>query len=144
PATFPTGSKDRRAEHAIRVACLWADLDVGEGKQYASKDDARDALRRFAVRPHIVLDTGHGILGVWLLEENEGRDLDRVMRLIRGLAQVLPADPAVALRSQVIRVPGTWNLDSKAKRKDGLDHEVRLIWQDPEPVRYTLDDFSEA
>ena len=42
--TFPKGGTDRRAEHALRLAVLWVDLDVGENKGFVTKEAWRDQL----------------------------------------------------------------------------------------------------
>ncbi len=144
-ATFPAGGNDRQAEHAMRVACLWADLDCGADKPYATQADAQAALDAFPLRPHAVLNSGHGLWAYWpLAEPAEGKDLDRAIALVRGLAEVLRADPSVADRARITRVPGTVNVDSFERRKDGRDHPVLLLHLDEDAPRYGLDDFTAA
>ena len=144
-ATFPAGGSDRKAEHALRVAVVWADVDFGEGKPHATLEDALAALEAFALKPHVVLASGHGLWAFWILAEPaDGDDLDRVVRVVRGLAQVLEGDASVADKARITRVAGTVNVDSVERRKDGLDHPVELLHLNADLSRYTLDDFISA
>jgi hypothetical protein len=151
PMTFSRNANRRTEENARRSQCLWADLDVCcEGERthkpdhYKTLDDALAAAEGFALKPHVVLLTGRGALGIWRLAEPvEGDDLARLIRLVRGLAATINGDPNVALATQLIRCPGTKNFDPKRK-KDGKTYTVRLHRIDPELARYTLDDFAKA
>ena len=149
-ATFPSaagGAGDRKAEHAVRIGALWADLDCGEGKPYATQEEALARLRSFPLRPHAVIDSGRGIHAHWgLTQPVAGEDLDRAISLVRGLAYVLDADRAVADRARIMRIPGTMNIDSVAHKKDGKDYAVSTIYLDTDAnaSRYTLDDFVDA
>ena len=137
-ATFPADGGDREAEHALRTGVAWADLDVGIGKPYGSKEGALAALERFHLPPSCVVDSGNGLHVYWVLDE-PADDLDRVLAIVRGLARVLPGDPKVALKSQVMRVPGTFN--HKAKNPRPL--AVKLLSIDEENT-YSIDAFADA
>lgn len=143
-ATFPRAGRDRRGAHALRFACAWADLDVGPTKNYSSKTDALGAVEAFCLAPSALVDSGRGVHAYWLLESPvEGTEIDRLLGLVAGLASVLDGDGAVALRSQILRPPGTWNVDSVKRAKDGLNHPVQLLRLDGQR-RYTLNDLEAA
>ena len=119
-ATFPADGSDRKAASALRVAVIWADLDCGTGTPHPGKGAARRTLESFALPPHVIVDSGHGLHAYWLLEVAlEGEELEDAIGLVRGLAQVLDANSSVADRARIMRAPGTMNIDSEEKKKDG-------------------------
>lgn len=135
-ATYPARTKGRLAEDAKRIRSLWQDFDVGEGKPFKTKAEARAHAENLPIKPNAIIDSGGGIQVWWILVEPiTGEDFDRATRLIRGVAHVWKGDANVALRSQVMRVPGTFN------HKYGEPRPVQLLSLDTS-FTYTLDDFA--
>jgi len=64
----------RRKVDAVWSSSLFVDLDVGEGKEYASKEEALKALDDFVIHTNLPaptkLDSGRGIWGFWMFGEN--------------------------------------------------------------------------
>ena len=137
-ATFPADGEDRLAEHALRVGALWADLDCGPGKPYETREAARSAIDAFVLPPSALVNSGNGLQAWWLLDEPSS-DLDRAVRLVRGLAHSLDGDSHVADRARIMRVPGTLNV----KPSNPQPLPVELLHLDVR-LRYGLDDFVAA
>jgi hypothetical protein len=98
----------------LGIPALWADLD---GKDFSGgKPEALAALDRLPsdLSPSLVLDSGHGIHAYWLLEPtvalNGSGETERVEGILRGLAQHLGGDPAVADVARIMRLPGFLNV----------------------------------
>ncbi|MBN1140059.1 MAG: DUF927 domain-containing protein, partial [Anaerolineae bacterium] len=98
----------------LGIPALWVDLD---GKDFPEgKPEALAALDRLPpdLSPSIVLDSGHGIHAYWLLEPsvalNGNGEVERVEGILRGLAQQLGGDPAVADVARIMRLPGFLNV----------------------------------
>jgi hypothetical protein len=124
---------------------VWIDLDVGPGKPFVTKDEALAQLARFPLKPVAIVDSGRGLHAYWWLRcPSEGELLERHMAIVKGFAVTMLGDPAAALRSQILRVPGTMNVDSVDKKKDGRDLPVRLLRLDEDAPRSSLDDFVAA
>lgn len=112
---------------------LWADLD---GKGYRNgKAGAFQALAGVSPRPQIVVDSGHGYHGYWLLDDfYPYRDLRSAMR---GIELVTGADNC-SDAPRVLRIPGTLN------HKDvGVPLLVRLVKFDLLQPRHRLSDFAD-
>jgi hypothetical protein len=64
----------RRKADAVWSSSLFVDLDVGEDKEYASKEEALKALDDFVIHTNLPaptkLDSGRGIWGFWMFGEN--------------------------------------------------------------------------
>jgi hypothetical protein len=137
PATYKSGTKGRKEADARRISAVWQDFDVGEGKPFKTKEEAREAAYSLPVKPNIVVDSGGGIQMWWLLAQPiEGEAFERALRLIRGM-QIWGGDPNVALKTQVMRVPGTFN------HKYSKLIPVQLLSLDTS-YTYTLNDFTTA
>lgn len=122
-------SKDERhggripdAEH---IRALWVDLDGG----------SVDALMHFEPKASIILETGGGWHGYWMLKIAQyPKDMHRWV--LRGLAKTFQADPKVAEFARVMRALGSYN--TKPER-----NMARVIIRRWEPqVRYTIEDFA--
>lgn len=102
-------------------------------------------MEAFTLPATVIVDSGRGIHAYWKLAQPvDGEDADELIGLIRGMAGDWGGDPATALRSQILRVPGTWNVDSVKKAKDGTDYPVRLLRLHQSAPGYELGDFIEA
>lgn len=84
---------------------LWADFD---GKAYAeSKLGAFHAMASLAPAPQIVVDSGNGYHGYWLLREEV--DFENARQVMRGIAIASNGDLKVADKARILRIPGTRN-----------------------------------
>lgn len=92
--------------------CLYGEFDV---KEYGSKDAILAHIAGAAFpQPSVVVDSGGGIHGYWLLSEPWRLDSDdarAAAELVQRawVQQVIGADPAVHDLTRILRVPGTLN-----------------------------------
>jgi|TARA_R110000824_G_scaffold124591_4_gene283230 hypothetical protein len=137
-ASFRAGTESRRVEDVSRLSCLWADLDVGEGKEHPTREHALEALKALELAPSALLDSGYGFHAFWALEapEEGAEAIERVIRLVRGLAKRIGGDTNVADAARVMRIPGTFNYKHKTPAA------VTLV--DENDNTYTLQQFVDA
>ena len=127
----PRAERAGTKESIRYVCCLWADLD---GKRFASKQDALKSLDGFALSPSLVIDSGNGYHGYWLLKEPTA-ELARVEAINVGIAKALGGDHTHDV-SRILRVPGTSNWKDPNHPKP-----VRIVQS--RSHRYTLTDFQD-
>jgi hypothetical protein len=64
----------RKAEDCLFMRSLFIDLDVGENKEYATKEDAHTALRKLITEAQlvepVVIDSGGGIHAYWIFDRD--------------------------------------------------------------------------
>ncbi len=127
PATFKNHS--RLADNAAYVRSFFVDLDCGEGKPYATQDDAIKALTdfcsKFELPPPVMVNSGGGIHGYWILDRDvpaaEWRPYAKRFKQF-CLDCGLHIDPVVtADAARIMRAAGTINY------KHGLERETSLI-----------------
>ena len=142
---FKSAGKGRKATAACGAAVVWADLDCGPGKPFASRAEAIARVSTFPLKPRYIISSGRGIHVYWLLNELvDAEGLNSFMAIVRGIASRLDGDPQACKRTQLMRVPGTMNLDSVTKKKDGRDYPVEIIEDNVDAPSYSLDDFEDA
>ena len=140
---FGVGLRRRQAgskEDVLSIPALWADLD---GKEFADgKDEALQVLHQRLppeLQPSIVLDSGHGMHAYWLLREpytlDGNGDQEQVEGIVRGLAEHLGGDRAVADVARLMRLPGFLNV------KDPAEPVLCTILEMDPAQRFNLDDF---
>lgn len=70
--------KQRKAEYAEQLKTLFLDIDCGEGKDYATRNEGLDALKAFYKRyklpPTLIVNSGRGWHVYWVLDKPCGRD----------------------------------------------------------------------
>lgn len=121
------------------LPALWCDFDA-KCMPDQDKAGALERIRAMQPAPSIVLDTGHGVQGYWLLREYascaEIVDARQAMRGINAaLSEGLPKPlDAVHNPSRVMRLPNTTN------RKDP-EHPVACRVVECNERRYCLSDF---
>lgn len=121
-------------KEAVKDAhCLWADIDFKD--LHEGQIEADGILATFDHKPSLLIHSGGGYHVYWFLEEPT-TDVDRVERILKGLAPRLKADVKVAERARVLRVPETMNWKYDPPRK------VTTISYEQD-YTYTLDDFAE-
>jgi len=133
------------AESVCFIPVVWADIDVaGEGHAkgkvyFESKDAARAFLGSLPVKPTIIVDSGHGLHGYWILRDPlviaSPQDREYAIKILAGWQAYLQAKAkalgydidATADLARVLRVPGTVN-----RKGDPLP--VKVLVADGSPV----------
>ncbi len=136
------------------IASLWSDVDyAGPGHSRGDLPPDREAAlaltrNALALPPSVLIDSGGGLYGEWLLREVWAFDNDeeraRAQRLSKALYQALRTAAApygwhvdnVSDLARVLRVPGTINY-----KIDGDPRPVQII--DEGGPRYTIDELEE-
>jgi len=138
--------KKAREEHVSTVYALHGDFDASGFKTDEERHQARQSIRQrllsSAMPPTILVDSGGGFNGLWLLAEPVAvNDENRMMlkSLNVGLAEQFGGDNVENL-DRVLRAPFTWNFPNAKKRKEGRG--VSLAGVVPTARRlYNLADF---
>lgn len=115
-ATFTTPN-NRRAGNAKCAKAFWLDVDAGEGKPYATADEAIDALDDFCARTQLplpgVVRSGNGIHAYWPLDRVlTGTEWSGFAQRFKLLTQAagFACDPSrTADVASILRPPGTKN-----------------------------------
>lgn len=123
-----------RAYDARWLTALWIDVDE------PGEDGYRRCIGALPVQPSIVVSSGGGWHGYWLLTEpllldEHHRDMAKLT--LKGMAIAAKSDTAVADLARVMRLPGTIN--TKPNR-NGARCEVADFF----PVRYSYQQFEDA
>jgi hypothetical protein len=109
-ATLKPGITRRAKENLSELVCLHADLDLKGIIE--SRKQIEGAIKRLPLRPHLVVFSGHGLHCYWLFDRAlpaDEKNVARVERLLKLLANVLAGDTAVCECSRVMRLPGSHN-----------------------------------
>ena len=134
--TIKPGQARRSKETVHEIVCLHCDLDFA---RIDLKPDAILArLNQLKCLPSKIVSSGHGLHCYWLLNEALPATPEIILQTeiaLRGSANMLGGDPAVAEVARLMRLPGSFNT------KNGDRIPVRAIVD--RPLRYELDDLSE-
>lgn len=98
---YPRG----KATDATWITALWADVDEPGRPGY-------ERLISTGYQPSIVVSTGGGWHGYWLLTEPlaiDDSNRDSVKRVLKGLALAVGSDTKVADLARIMRIPDTMN-----------------------------------
>ncbi len=127
--------KKGNADSASLVPALWVDIDCE-----TDRDKHLETLRQFELPPSIILNSGGGWHGYWLLDQpfslNKDDDKQKIAHILQGLFQALGGDPAyVKSVASVMRLPDSINTkpNRNGAKVSGVD------WH-PER-RYTIGQF---
>ena len=109
--------KQRKAEYAEQLKTLFLDIDCGEGKDYATRNEGLDALKAFYKRyklpPTLIVNSGRGWHVYWVLDKPCSRDewITVAEQLKNACSDFgLKADTAVtADAARILRPVGTRN-----------------------------------
>jgi hypothetical protein len=113
-------SRSGALERCIALPALFIDLDF----KMTPVDQAREALRRFPLRPSIVVRSGGGVHLYWLLREPmdlQEQAAGRAKELLRRLARHLGGDLSSAEPARILRIPGTFNFKYSPARPVTLE-----------------------
>jgi len=115
----------------LQISCLWQDIDF---KDFPGElDDAFALLKKFPLKPSMIVLSGHGLHVYWLLREPVAASLE-IECYLKGIRNELGADPAATQIAQLMRVPETFNHKNK--------NEVVLVeLVESNDKRYVLSDF---
>ncbi len=139
--TRVTGKASGSRADCAEMPGVWVDIDCE--KQSFSKADAVSAALSLPMRPSLLIDSGGGIHGYWLLNEAmpvlQGPlcDDESIIAVLRQLAGVLAGDPAVCDIARVMRLPGTSNF------KYGEPRLCSLLEVSDFSIRYEFSDLVE-
>ena len=110
------GSKD----DLIKRYVLGFDFDKKDlGKDFTHKN-VMEKFKELGLWYHMIVDSGNGYHAYMIIEPTN--DLDKVQEVQDALGKLLNSDDGALLKTQVLRVPYTFNVKDKAK-------EVRIISQ---------------
>jgi hypothetical protein len=137
------GGYSRKADEAKFVRSFFVDLDVGDGKGYASKQDAINALDQFILEnnlpPPVKIDSGTGIHSYWLFDRDiPATEWKPYAEKFKDfcLTHGLNIDPVVtADLARILRCPDTFN------QKTTPPMPTKVIGEDL-PI-YVFDEFKE-
>jgi hypothetical protein len=116
----PQGKKEHPFPDKPIVSCVWADLDVGKDKPYATIADALKRVQKLEPLPNLIVESGIGIHAYYLLEATRKISPERFDRLLKRLNKLLKGDKNAARASRLMRVPNTINWKSEAKKKTAV------------------------
>ena len=133
----------RKADEAKFVKSFYIDLDVGENKEYASKEEALEALNKFVneceLPPPVRIDSGGGVHAYWIFDRDIPADewkpyaekfKDFCMEKGLKIDPVVTADLA-----RILRCPDTFNYKSDPPSPTKLIDETLPV--------YVFDEFKE-
>lgn len=133
------GKPGQRVQENVKSArAFWFDLDVGDGKDYASQGDAVSALGKFladsGLPVPILVNSGYGVHAYWPLKQDimpaQWKATAENLKLLAG-GLGLNADPArTADYASVLRAPGTHN------RKNNEAREVSIFNEGAGPIEW--------
>ena len=106
----------RKAEDCLFLRSFFIDLDVGESKEYASKEDAHTALYKLVgaagLPDPVVINSGGGVHAYWIMDEDIPKDEWKpYAEKFKALCmQHIDIDPVVtADAARIMRAPETFN-----------------------------------
>ena len=114
------GKKEHPLPEKPIVPCVWADLDVGKDKPYATIADALKRVQKLEPLPNLIVESGIGIHVYYLLEATRKISPERLDRLLKRLTKLLDGDKGAARATRLMRVPNTINWKSEAKKKTAV------------------------
>lgn len=126
------------------VPALHVDLDPrpGEGRVQIEVD-----LRAYDPPPSVIVCSGGGLQGYWLLAEPQLirslADIERIEAYNRRIRDDLGADHCQNI-DRIMRLPGTINLPSKKKLEQGRQRAPAYVIEAHWDRRYSLDQFTAA
>jgi len=127
------GSKN----YALEIPALWVDIDWKDFKR--GKAEAMRLLKRFPLKPSIVVFTGHGMHVYWILQKPE-KATSEIEGYLKGLALELKGDLSATELARILRVPGTFNYKygEKLPVTRSIDNALRYDLEDFEQWRIEI------
>lgn len=129
---------DRKAAITYTPA-LWVDVDDNSTEAY-------ERLQDMAMPPTMVVKSGGGYHGYWLLNEplyvSDSDTLERIERVNQGLAVACKGDESVTNINRILRTPSTRNIKAKYDSKPVVEivycdtdrYTFSMLWQQYAPL----------
>lgn len=137
--------KPKKSDIAAALA-LHVDVDPRAGEPLESeRRRALEMLRRHAPPPTVIIDSGGGLQGFWMLDKPAelGADPLPVEDRNRYIEAALQADACHNI-DRIMRLPGTINVPNKKKLAKGRVPALACVVEADWSRRYRLDDFPRA
>lgn len=145
-------AEERKHECVQAVKSLWIDIDIGEGKNYATKSDAITALQSFlgntGLPVPLIISSGYGLHIYWLLTNDlkyEEWKINAEKLKILCKQKGLSADiKCTADGSRIFRPIGTFNFKYGDKRKvkllnkTGITVDEEAVFAALRPIPYDV------
>jgi hypothetical protein len=123
------------------MLALHVDLDPSASADLITEQQCiREKLQKHRPPPSVIISSGGGMQGFWLLEPVEVDDIDRLETYNIELERALSADHCHNL-DRIMRLPGTINLPNRKKRLAGREPALASVVEADWDRRYRLDDF---
>lgn len=148
PVMKPLNIKAKKTD--IRgMAALHVDIDPRAGEELESeRARALKLLQEFKPAPTVIIDSGGGYQGFWLLSEEEKIDgvearAEELEAYNIQLAVLFQADACHNI-DRIMRLPGTINVPGEKKRKKGRKEALARVVEEDWERLYSLKDFTPA
>lgn len=131
------------------MSALHVDVDPRAGEDLATeRTRALKMLQEFKPKPTVIIDSGGGFQGFWVLDQEQKTDGDetRAEELEAyniQLAVLLGADACHNI-DRIMRLPGTINIPGDKKRKKGRTEALAHVVEEDWERIYSLKDFTAA
>jgi hypothetical protein len=148
PVLRPMNIKPKKADMR-GMAALHVDIDPRPGEEMeAERNRALKLLREFKPAPTVIIDSGGGFQGFWLLDEEQRTDgsEDRAAELEAYNLQIEVLMQADACHNidRIMRLPGTVNVPNAKKRKKGREAALATVVEADWSRVYPLKSFTPA
>lgn len=123
---------ERNAESCTNINALFIDYDKGDW----STENIDEFLKKFPVKPHLVVETSPGNYHVyWRVD---AVPLEAFKEMQQNLAAKFGSDKAVCDPARVMRMPGTYNHKIKHQDKHGEPFLTKIVYidKDDAPIPY--------
>lgn len=116
------GSIIRRSEHErarakdgdiTAINCLYADIDAGPNKRFATIDEALAHVKQLPLQPSAIIKSGGGLQCYWLLKHTQDVNTNNQIHfeeLQDAWGEFVGGDDGAKDLARVLRIPGTKNL----------------------------------
>jgi len=104
-----------KAENCLEGRVLWADFDNKTLDQVKAKTQA--------LKPNIIVSSGHGYHTYWLLTKAYGPEILRPA--LRAIAEALGSDSRTAEPARIMRLPGTWNVKGNPVKCELISYDIK-------------------
>ena len=145
-------SPRKKAEKKDIVAAVALHVDIdpekGCGDLAGEQERILNALLAYRPEPSVVIFSGGGYQGFWLLKEavpinGKPEEWERVEQLNRGLEETLGGDHCFNI-DRIMRLPGTVNIPNKKKLEGGRRKAQAALVKADWTLRYDLTEFVPA
>ena len=140
----------RKADDCLFVRSFFIDLDVGEGKEYDSKEAAHAALYKLegaaGLPTPVVIDSGGGIHAYWIMDTDIPKDVWKpAAEIFKTIClEHIAIDPVVtADAARIMRCPETFNYKTGIPRPTSVITDTIHVYSWQEFKSFLYGDISE-